>query len=229
MAKSYFTILGVPSSASSDEIRSAYRRLAKEYHPDRFTGGSEQFLQIQEAYSVLGDPRKRAKYEQSLLDASMQKPATRRSYAGPEPLIPERRPSDLGRIYPMRSFETFTPSFDESFDWLWSNLSSLDWPKSDRLENFTLEIPLTPDQVMCGGNYTVIVPTRAVCPICRGYGGAGFYECSRCGGEGAIAGEVPVSISFPAGLREDHAVVIPLERFGIRNLRLTVLFRLAAY
>jgi molecular chaperone DnaJ len=70
-----------------------------------------------------------------------------------------------------------------------------------------------------------MVPARAVCPTCRGYGGIGFYECTRCAGEGFIAGEMPVSISFPPGLARDHAVVIPLERFGIRDLHLTVLFR----
>ena len=63
MAKSYFSILGVTSSASPDQIRSAYRRLAKEFHPDHFEGGSERFLEIQEAYSVLGDVYERDKYE----------------------------------------------------------------------------------------------------------------------------------------------------------------------
>jgi hypothetical protein len=53
----------------------------------------------------------------------------------------------------------------------------------------------------------------------------GPYECARCAGEGAITGEVPVSIAFPSGLNEDHAVMIPLERYGIRNLYLTVVFR----
>jgi hypothetical protein len=48
---------------------------------------------------------------------------------------------------------------------------------------------------------------------------------SRCAGEGAIEGEIPISVSFPPGLTEDHAVVIPLERFGISNTHLTILFR----
>jgi hypothetical protein len=47
----------------------------------------------------------------------------------------------------------------------------------------------------------------------------------RCAGEGVIAGEMPVSVSFPPGLIGDHAVMIPLERFGIQNVRITVLFR----
>ena len=82
MAKSYFAILGVPSGASPDEIKSAYRRLVKEYHPDRFPGGTEAFLQIQEAYSVLGDVSRRRQYEQSLHEPPAPVRGTRRSYRG---------------------------------------------------------------------------------------------------------------------------------------------------
>lgn len=226
MAKSYFAILGVPSGASSDEIKSAYRRLVKEYHPDRFPGGTEAFLQVQEAYSVLGDVSRRRQYEQSLHEPPAPGTGARRSYRQPEPLIPDQRPADLGRVSPMRSFETFTPSLDEIFDWLWSNFSTLDRPKSERLQNLTLEVTLTRDEAMRGGTMRVMVPARAICPVCHGGGAIGLYECVRCGGEGGITGEVPVSVSLPAGIGEDHAVVIPLDRFGIRNLRLTVLFRL---
>lgn len=226
MAKSYFAILGVTSAASPDEIRSAYRRLVKEYHPDHFPGGNEPFLQIQEAYSVLGDTSRRRQYEQSLQRSSAPGERVGGFYREPEPLIPDQRPMDLGEISPLRSFETFAPSLDEIFDWLWRNFSTLDWPKSGRIQNLTLEVLVTRDQAMRGGNVRVMVPTRAVCPVCHGHGALGLYKCTRCGGEGGIAGEVPVSISFPAGLGEDHAVMIPLDRFGIRNLQLTVLFRL---
>ena len=227
MAKSYFAILGVTASASPDEIRAAYVRLAKEFHPDRYTGGSDHFFQIQEAYSVLGDRNRRSEYEKSLRKSSLRTVQMRRAYVEPEPLIPGQQPVDIGDISPVRSFQTFTPSLDEIFDWLWNNFSSLNWPpKSGRIQNLTLEVPLTRDQAMRGGNARVMVPARAVCPTCHGNGGVGFYECSRCAGEGAISGEVPVSVSFPAVLMHDHAVVISLERFGIMNLQLTVLFRL---
>jgi molecular chaperone DnaJ len=100
-----------------------------------------------------------------------------------------------------------------------------DWPKSAKIQNLTVEVPLTPEQALHGGIARVMAPARAICPICRGYGRIGDYECARCGGEGAISGELPVSISFPAGLTSDHAVMVPLTRFGIRNLHLTVLLR----
>lgn len=227
MAKSYFAILGITSAASPDEVRSAYRRLAKAYHPDRYPGDSGAFRQIQEAYAILGNARRRAQYELSLNRPAPWRTETQASYPAPEPLIPEERtnPVDMGEISPVRSFQTFTPSLDEVFDWLWENFASLERPKSGRVEHLTLEVPLTRRQAMAGGNANVMVPARATCPICRGRGGVVFYECMRCAGEGVIAGVMPVSIAFPSGLDHDHAVMIPLDRFGIRNLRLTVLFR----
>lgn len=226
MPKSYFAILGVTSSASTNEIRAAYRQLAKEFHPDHFKGGSGPFREIQEAYSVLGNTQRRREYEQSLGKLPIRRHARNMVNPEPEPLVPGRGPVDIGVISPVRSFQTFRPSFDEIFEWLWGNLSSIDRPKSGRVQNLTLEVPLTMDQASRGGEAKVIVPVRTTCLICRGSGSMGYYDCTRCAGKGAIAGEVPVSIAFPPGLSKDHAIVIPLDRFGIRNLQLTVLFRI---
>lgn len=63
----YYEILGVSRTASADEIKKAYRRLSKQYHPDRNPGNAaaeKKFKQVQEAYSVLGDARKREEYDQ---------------------------------------------------------------------------------------------------------------------------------------------------------------------
>jgi molecular chaperone DnaJ len=225
MAKSYYAILGISANATDADIRSAYRRLAKEYHPDHYAGDCETFREIQEAYSVLGNSRRRREYEQKISKMPLKTPLRRPRYSEPEPLIPEDGPIDMGEISPVRSFQSFTPSFDEICDWLWRNFSSLSQPKSVRLENLTLEVTLTPEQARRGGSARIMVPAQAVCPTCRGYGGVGLYECSQCAGEGAISGEVPISIAFPPGLAKDHAVMIPLDRFGIRNLHITVLFR----
>jgi DnaJ-class molecular chaperone len=225
MAKSYYAILGISTGAKADEIRAAYRRLVKEFHPDRCFGRSDVFWQILEAYSVLSDDLERQRYDQKLINAKAEASVRRRSHPKPEPLIPEKKPPYFGDISPVRSFQTFIPSFDEIFDWLWSNFSSLNQPKSGRVQNLTLEVMLTDEQALLGGNAMVMVPARANCPTCRGYGNVGPYECSRCAGEGAIIGEVPISVAFPPGLTRDHAVMIPLERFGIRNIYLTIIFR----
>jgi molecular chaperone DnaJ len=65
-SKDYYQVLGVPASASQDEIKKAYRKLAMTNHPDRNNGSKEaeeRFKQITEAYDVLRDPQKRAAYD----------------------------------------------------------------------------------------------------------------------------------------------------------------------
>lgn len=225
MAKSFFAILEVTSNATPDEIHSAYRRLAKEYHPDLYEGGGEPFRQIQEAYAILGDPVKRRAYERTLSNVRVRRPPAIRSNPEPEPLIPESGPVDMGPISPIRSFETFSPSFDEIFDWLWNNFSTVEPTKSGRVQHLILEVPLTREQARRGGNARVMVPARSTCPTCRGDGYVGVYDCHRCAGEGAISGEVPISVSFPPGLSRDHSVIIPLDRMGISNLNCIVQFR----
>lgn len=68
MAKDYYQILGVPRNATSEQIKKAYRKLAMQYHPDRNPGkeqwANEKFKEINESFSVLGDPQKRRQYDQ---------------------------------------------------------------------------------------------------------------------------------------------------------------------
>jgi molecular chaperone DnaJ len=62
----YYEVLGVPREASQEEIRNAYRRLAKDRHPDRAGGSSEEFSLLQEAHAVLSDPNRRRMHDEAL-------------------------------------------------------------------------------------------------------------------------------------------------------------------
>lgn len=64
MAKDFYNLLGVEKSASQEELKKAFRKLAHQYHPDKTGGDDSKFKEINEAYQVLGDPEKRAKYDQ---------------------------------------------------------------------------------------------------------------------------------------------------------------------
>src|SRR3954451_9922276 len=61
----YYKLLGVDKKASQDDIKKAYRKLARQYHPDtnKEAGAEDRFKEISEAYDVLGDPEKRKKYD----------------------------------------------------------------------------------------------------------------------------------------------------------------------
>ena len=64
--RDYYEVLGISKSASKDEIKKAYRKLAKKYHPDvnKEEDATEKFKEVQEAYEVLSDDQKRAQYDQ---------------------------------------------------------------------------------------------------------------------------------------------------------------------
>ncbi len=233
MAKNYYIILGLPTDATLDDIKSAYRRLAKELHPDHYCQGCEPFLEVQEAYSILSDPVKKREYDLSI-QKMQRKPVIEEVFPGNirqrprhvEPLEPREQPGNTGDVFLTRSFRTFTPSFDEIFDRLWNNFTSLERPKAEIRRNLTAEITLSPEDARYGGQVRVFVPAESTCPTCHGRGGVGFYTCWRCAGEGSIRGEFPVTVSYPAGIRDNHTVLIPLDRFGIHNLYLSVCFRI---
>jgi len=64
MSKDYYKILGVERNASAEEIKKAFRKLAHQYHPDKKGGNEKKFKEVNEAYSILSDNKKRAQYDQ---------------------------------------------------------------------------------------------------------------------------------------------------------------------
>jgi DnaJ-class molecular chaperone len=222
MRKEYYAILGVPQDATQQQIEAVYRARMRELEVGHLQQGPP--LEVQEAYSVLSNPNQRTTYDESgfgqkrAIDLSAGKPPA-------EPLIPSERPADLGSVSLTRSFRTFLPSFEEIYDRFWSNFTSTMQPKSETLRSLAVDIPITPEQAITGGQARVLVPAQVRCPACDGHGGVGHYLCWRCDGRGILVVEHPVMVSFPAGF-SGYTVRVPLDRYGIHNFYLTVHFRM---
>jgi molecular chaperone DnaJ len=159
MAPDPYEILGVDRKASDDEIKKAYRRLARENHPDRNAGdeaAEERFKEIQSAYDTLSDPEKRKAYD----SGGGFDP---RSFGG-------GFASDIGDI-----FSTF---FTRGRGGQREEVSGRD---------LRAEVSLTFEQAMKGAEVAVTVPKQATCATCGGSGakpGTGPIVCPRCEGRG---------------------------------------------
>ena len=144
-----------------------------------------------------------------------------------EPLAAPDTHGDTLDVSLTHSFGTYHPSAEQIFDRLWANYHRVSRPKSEQLEGLALEVTVTAQQARAGGRANILVPARARCPECRGQGTQGLQSCWHCGGLGTITGEYPVTLSFPPNMPDKHVVLVPLERLGVRNLYLSVRFRVS--
>ena len=233
MAKNYYAILGVLPNATLDEIKSAYRQRVIQYHPDRFGKDSAPFRGIQEAYEILGDPASRSSYDRSLRGAGIR----RMSGGIPEPaVIRPRKPVaeplrarrvDFGPIFPLSSFRSYSPSFEEIFDSLWNYVDRPPAPKSERFHTLTMEVHLTRDQARRGGLVQIRMPVQRPCTTCYGRGEAGPFRCWRCEGTGVVQDEFSLEIEYPPGIQDYYQVAIPLDRYGVPDVCPVLLFRIS--
>lgn len=230
MASNYYIILGVDSNATQDQIRSAYRRKAKQLHPDHCEGSSSKpFRDVQEAYETLSDPGRRQTYDNDLAEAGRSRAPLRGARAEPlrsrecpvEPLIPTERSIGLGATWSRRYSR---PSVGETVGWLWDNLESPDWSGAARSEELQVTVSLTREQALRGGRVRVWVPVQATCPDCWGHGRVGLYACQGCSGQGALVEQRPVWIVFPGGVTHGSAARLPLAQLGAPDSYLTIRF-----
>lgn len=227
MASNYYVILGVPSDASQEEIKKAFRQHAKETHPDLSGGESQPFLEIQDAYAVLGDPERRDQYDRQL--RGRQQRSTAESFFSrkrpAEPFRPAETRVRMPDVSLFESFETFHPTLEELFHRVFSNFADATPPKAERSESCVVEISLSRDQAWLGAVVRLRLPAQAPCPSCRGHGTVGFQTCWRCRGQGRQIIDYPLTLSVPPGTVQGYTVEVPLESLGISNLHLLVHFR----
>ena len=224
MATDLYLVMGVDANAAPEQITAAYQHWAEESNPEHDSPATDSLRELQEAYSILGHPKRRRAYEQQVAE---EKLAGAAPGGRVEPVRPGPEAERIGQglvggqpieVSLREPLGECHPSFHELFDRLWSNFSLLTRPKEEHLESLTVEIVLTRQEARAGGQARIMIPARAQCPACLGHGAVGLYQCWRCQGHGSITADYPLEVTYPAGVLNEYVVRVPLSRFGIREL-----------
>lgn len=239
--KDYYKILGVEKTASADEIKRAYKKVAIKYHPDRNPGdkeAEEKFKQAAQAYDVLRDPDKRARYDQF-------------GAAGVDGAAGGFGGFGAGGMDLNDIFRNFGDIFGGAFGGF-GGFGGGRGQRQYRGSDMRMKVRLTLEEIStgvtkkfkvrkditctechgtgcasghspetcptCHGQGYVIqsrrsflgmMQTQEVCPNCHGEGTIIKHTCSHCHGEGVTSGEEIVEIKIPAGVAEGMVVNVP--------------------
>lgn len=207
----YYQILGVPREATDKEIKSAYRKLARKWHPDLHPDqekekAEEKIKQINEAYEVLSDPDKRSKYD--LLGDNWQ--------AGQDFDPSQFDPSRMGgfRFYTAgEAPEGFGSGFSDFFDVLFNtqNFSRAGGSRAThsaslRGQDVESEIELTLEEAYRGAAKGIQLSSGALCSQCHGLGMRGRAFCVHCGGTGTRSEVKTLEVKIPPGVSEGSRI-----------------------
>lgn len=238
--KDYYEILGVPRNATQEEIKKAYRKLVRQYHPDLNKDNPEaerKFREINEAYEVLSDPEKRAKYDQyGRVDGDFRPPPG----GGFD--------FDFGRGFDF-GFDPFEDIFERFFGGGFRRRTEDLGPRRGADLEMPLEITL--EEAFRGGEKEISVPRWKICSTCGGTGaapgtsprtcpychGTGRMEerrssifgefisvrtCSHCGGKGTVIDRICPSCSGSGRVREWRRIVVSIPRGVETGTRLRI-------
>jgi molecular chaperone DnaJ len=167
--RDYYDILGVSRNAGDDEIKKAFRRLAKQYHPDanKEQGAEARFIEVNEAYEVLSDPQKRAAYD-------------RYGHAGLGNGTGGAGFSDFG------TFSTINDLFETFFA---GTAGATRRSSPPRGQDLRYELTITFEEAVFGCQKDIELPRWETCSRCQGSGaqsGTSKARCSSCQGTGEI-------------------------------------------
>lgn len=160
--RDYYEVLGLKKGAQPDEIKKAYRKLAKEFHPDKNQGDKEaedKFKEISEAYEHLSDADKKSKY-----DRFGHNGANNGGFGG----------------FGGRNMEDIYEQFGHMFG------RQSQQPRVRVGDNMSLLLKLTQEEIFTGTKKTYKYTRNVSCTDCSGHGGSDVHDCSDCGGSGTV-------------------------------------------
>ena len=235
----YYEVLGLSKSATDAEIKKAYRVVAKKYHPDMNPGDAEaekKFKEAAEAYAVLSDPEKRAKYDRFGHAAFDQNGGGEGGFGFDFADFGDIFGDFFGDVFggggqrrnsngPVKGADVMTTvriAFEEA---VFGAKKELDLPLKDECDvcKGTGSQPGHQPEVCskCGGKGQVVTTTQSLfgivrnvstCPDCGGAGKIIRYKCSNCAGTGYVKGKKTIRIDIPAGV--DNGTVIRIKGRG---------------
>jgi molecular chaperone DnaJ len=176
--KDYYEILGVSKNAMQDEIKSAYRKLALQYHPDRNKSPDAEgrFKEISEAYAVLSDQEKRSQYDATGKEGVYEK------YGQQEDIF---RGADFSDIF--RDMDPGSGGADDLIGQLFGRGRAREGSRRGADLSYHLQLRL--EDVVSKSTREIDVPRTEVCPTCKGSGaapGTSRRTCPQCNGSGKV-------------------------------------------
>lgn len=211
--KDYYQLLGVPKNASQKDIKSAYRKLARKWHPDANPndqkGAEEKFKELQEAYEVLGDPEKRSKYDVLGSDwqrAAQQADAQRRYRAAQgDPGV------DFGGFNPGSNAGRGPSGFSDFFEEFFSGIGRRPGTArgfAQRGSDLESPIELSLAEAYAGGAKQISIHVEDACAACEGSGvDRGTHQiCPVCHGTGRTVTSRRFDVTIPKGVRDGQRI-----------------------
>jgi curved DNA-binding protein len=205
--RDYYDVLGVSKTASENDIKQAYRKLARKYHPDVNPGdkaAEDKFKEINEAYEVLSDLDKRKRYD--ALGPNWKAGEEFRPPPNWEGGGMNVEYGDLGDLF--GSGGQGAAGFSDFFETLFGGRrgARAGTGFSMRGRDVEAEIGLTLEEAHRGGKRTINLQAAELCPDCRGSGLKDKTPCPNCRGAGFVRRPKSLEVTIPAGVREGSVI-----------------------